>query len=92
MMQPPIVSEVAPYPGGAFYVCAAEGRPPSLQDLRQPGQVSALLTFDPERCWPDRQGESLLRAVLAQGGTAVLVFDRKRDAKRGRARLARWAR
>ena len=91
-MQPPTVTDVTPYGGGAFCVCAADGRAPAVGDLQQPGRASALLTFDPDMCWPDRRGEALLRAMLAQGGTAVLVFGKKRDAKRCRTRLARRSR
>ena len=91
-MQPPVVTNVQHIPGGAFCLCAADGRKPSITDLRQPGQVSAWLSHDRGLSWPDRKGEVLLRALLAEGGTAVLVFEDILDAEVCREKLTRWAR
>ena len=92
MIDPPQVTKVGRIPGGAFCVCAADARKPSIIDCRQPGQVSAWLSHDKGMSWPDRKGEILLKALLAEGGTAVMVFEEARDAELCRGKLLRWTR
>lgn len=60
-----------------------------IDALLRPGSVSVCLTHDTDMHWPDRRGESLLRAVLKSGGTAALVFASLNDAMRCQQRLTR---
>jgi hypothetical protein len=53
--------------------------------------MSAMLSHDDGMNWPDKRGEQLMRAVLQECGTVVLLFDLQRDAKACRAKLLRWA-
>ncbi len=91
-MQPPEVSPIGCIPRGGFYVYAADGGEPSLNDCRRPGTASAWLSHDCGLSWPDRRGEVFLRALLGEGGTAILVFENPYDAELCRAKLLRWIR
>lgn len=55
--------------------------------LTRPGQVSALLTHDLGRYWPDPYGEKLAVSVLDQGGTIALAFVSLADALRCKGEL-----
>ena len=55
--------------------------------LTRPGQVSALLTHDLGRYWPDSYGEKLAFSVLDQGGTIALAFVSLADALHCKRRL-----
>ena len=90
-MRAPQVTPVGSILGSPFCLCAADGRIPSIIDCRQPG-ISAWMSHDKGLSWPDRKGELLLRALLAEGGTAVLVFEDRIDAEQCRAKLLRWKR
>jgi hypothetical protein len=48
--------------------------------LIRPRGMSALLTHDAGRVWPDTRGESLARAMLEADGVAALAFARLGDA------------
>ena len=92
MRNPPRVTSVGLIPGGAFCICAADNREPSILDCRQPGGVFAWMSHEKGLAWPDRKGEVLLRALLAEGGTAILVFEDRKDAEACRTKLTRWRR
>jgi hypothetical protein len=76
-------------PPARAYVVLASNAPhrPSVVDLRTPGRLSALLSHDPGVTWPDRRGELLMDAVLAEGGTIALLFAAAEDAIACRSRL-----
>lgn len=58
-----------------------------LDSLRRPGGLAALVTHDPGGTWPDRKGEALAMAVLAQGGAVGLAFASIADALACKRRL-----
>ncbi len=75
---------------GQFVVVASMTLLPSngIDELfYRPGGVSGLITHDPGLHWPDRRGESLLRATLKAGGAVALVFTSLHDALRCQTRL-----
>jgi hypothetical protein len=75
---------------GAYIVLAANApHKPSVADLRTPGRLSVLLSHDPGVAWPDRRGELLMDAVLAEYGTVALLFAAAEDAIACRNRLTR---
>lgn len=80
-------------PGFSWAVVVAT-RPEAarLESLTRRGAFSALLTHDEGLAWPNRQGEALARATLAQGGTVALAFATLADALGCKARLEGGAR
>ena len=74
---------------GAWIVAITRaGGPDTIPKLADAGGALALLTHDPGMCWPDREGEALADAVLAQpGGAAFMAFEALADALACRKRL-----
>ena len=66
---------------------AADRERAGLDSLWRPGGLSALVTHDPGCTWPDRKGEALAMAVLAQGGAVGLAFASVADALACKRRL-----
>ena len=64
---------------------------PSVMDMRRPGHVIAMVTHDAGMTWPDKRGQQLMAAVLAEAGTVFLLFDARNDAEACRRRLVRPA-
>jgi hypothetical protein len=91
MKVPRILSVTRPVriaPAGAYLLLAATApHRPSMADLQAPGRVFAWLSHDAGLAWPNRRGELLMDAVLAQGGTVALVFEAAADALACRERL-----
>ncbi len=86
------VTDVARWPGGPFVVSAAEApNKPNILDLRRPGHLTTMITHDVGMTWPDKRGQQLMHAVLAECGTVFLLFDSRNDAEACRRRLARSA-
>ncbi len=86
------VTDVAMWPGGPFVVIAAEApHQPSVMDLRRAGHLTAMVTHDAGMTWPDKRGQQLMTAVLAEAGTVFLLFDSRNDADACRRRLVRSA-
>lgn len=84
------VCDVARWPGGPFVVMAAEApNKPSIVDLRRPGHLTTMITHDAGMTWPDKRGQQLMHAVLAECGTVFLLFDTRNDAEACRRRLVR---
>ena len=80
------------HPPGAFGCIVA--RPPvesSLDAVARPGEIAAIINHDPGCTWPDRASQDLGRAVLEQGGVAVLAFSSLGDTLQCRARIQREA-
>ena len=78
--------------GSAWFVTvAASGGPQDPETLTtRTGGQSAVITHDAGLDWPDKKGQSLASAVLAQpGGAAVLIFEGLVDAMACRDRLRR---
>ena len=84
------VTNVCRWPGGPFCVAAAHApHNPSVVDLRIAGHPIVLLGHDPGTSWPDKRGQQIMSAVLAECGTVILLFDNRHDAEACRRRLAR---
>ena len=60
---------------------------PSIVDLRRPGHLTTMITHDAGMTWPDKRGQQLMHAVLAECGTVFLLFDSRNDAEACRHRL-----
>lgn len=75
-------------PGFAWVVVAAAiPEAARLESLTRRGGASALLTHDEGLAWPNRKGEALAVAMLAQGGAVALAFRTLADALACKARL-----
>jgi len=84
------LSEVACWPGGPFVVMAAQApHMPSVADMRSPGYLTALLSHDSGLTWPDKPGQQIMKAVIAEHGTIFLLFENRNDAEACRRRLLR---
>lgn len=85
------VTHPAKSPGadGIWIFAAVPPHQPSVFDLRTPGRMSALLSHDAGLSWPDRRGELIMQAVLAESGTIALLFSTVEDALACRDRLLR---
>ncbi len=80
------------WPGGPFVVMAAEKpHQPTVMDMRRAGHLVAMVTHDAGMTWPDKRGQQLMHAVLAEAGTVFLLFDTRNDAEACRRRLVRPA-
>ena len=89
MIGPLNVTRPARSPGSRAVVILAAlvPRRPSITDLWEPGRVHALLSHDPGVTWPDRRGELIADAVLAERGTIAFLFETAADANACRERL-----
>jgi hypothetical protein len=76
------------HPGGWAIIIAHTPEDARPECLMRPGEVQAILTHDEGLSWPNRRGEALADAVLAQGGGPVaLVFRVLADALACKRRL-----
>ena len=89
MIGPLNVTRPARSPGSQAVVilAAVVPRRPSITDLWDPGRIHALLSHDPGVTWPDRRGELIADAVLAERGTVAFLFESAADANLCRERL-----
>ena len=78
-------------PGGFGCILARPPVEPTMDAIVRPGEISAIVTHDRGCNWPDRAGQAIARAILEQGGVAVLAFSSLGDALQCRARIQREA-
>lgn len=78
---------IADGPHRFLVMIAADPADAVPEALTRPGGLSAVVTHDRGRTWPDRRGESLARAMLEAGGVACLAFPTLADALACQARL-----
>jgi hypothetical protein len=67
-------------PPGFLVVVADTPEGATTEALTRRGHASALLTHDAGMTWPDRRGEALAAAALAEGWTVALQFAALADA------------